>query len=39
MSKLVPPHGGRLNLLLVEGEERAEQMERAKSMPQVRLSS
>lgn len=39
MSKLVPPHGGRLNLLLVEGEEHAEQMERAKSMPQVRLSS
>ncbi len=39
MSKLVPPHGGRLNLLLVEGEERAEQMERAKSMPHVRLSS
>lgn len=39
MSKLVPPHGGQLNLLLVEGEERAEQMERAKSMPHVRLSS
>jgi sulfate adenylyltransferase len=39
MSKLVPPHGGRLNLLLVEGEERTEQKERAKSMPQVRLSS
>jgi sulfate adenylyltransferase len=39
MSKLVPPHGGRLNPLLVEGEERAEQMESAKSMPHVRLSS
>jgi sulfate adenylyltransferase len=39
MSKLVPPHGERLNPLLVEGEERAEQMESAKSMPHVRLSS
>ncbi len=39
MSKLVPLHGGRLNLLLVEGEELAEEMERAKSMRHVRLSS
>ena len=39
MSNLVPPHGGRLNLLLVEGEERVEEMERAKTMPRVRLSS
>ena len=39
MSKLVPPHGGRLNFLFVEGEEREEEMERAKVMPRVRLSS
>jgi len=39
MSKLVPPHGGRLIFLLVEGEERVEEKERAKAMPHVRLSS
>ena len=39
MSKLVPPHGGRLNCLLVEGEEHVEETERAKSMPRVKLSS
>lgn len=39
MSKLVPPHGGRLVRLLVEGEELAEETERAKTMPRVRLSS
>ena len=32
MSKLVPPHGGRLNFLFVEGEEREEEMERAKEL-------
>lgn len=39
MSKLVPPHGGRLNQLLIEGKECTEEMERAKTMPCVRLSS
>jgi sulfate adenylyltransferase len=39
MSKLVPPHGGQLNSLFLEGEEHREEMERAKSMPSVRLSS
>ncbi|MGD9345934.1 MAG: sulfate adenylyltransferase [Candidatus Aminicenantes bacterium] len=39
MTKLVPPHGGRLNFLLLEGEELLEEMERAKLMPRVRLSS
>ncbi len=39
MSKLVPPHGGRLNFLLVGGKERVEEMERAKRMPHVRLST
>lgn len=39
MSKLVPPHGGRLNFLLVVGKERVEEMERAKRMPHVKLST
>jgi len=36
---LVPPHGGRLNPLLVEGKEREEEMIRARSLPKVKLSS
>lgn len=39
MSNLVPPHGGQLNILLLEGDELKEGVERAKSMPRVRLSS
>jgi sulfate adenylyltransferase len=39
MSKLVLPHGGRLNQLLMEGKECTEEMVRAKTMPCVRLSS
>lgn len=39
MSKLVPPHGGQLNILLLEGDELKEGVERAKRMPRVRLSS
>lgn len=39
MSKLVPPHGGQLNSLLLEGDELKEGVERAKRMPRVRLSS
>ena len=40
MSKIVPPHGGgELNPLLILGEERADELERAKSLTQVFLSS
>ncbi len=37
--ELVPPHGGKLNPLLLEGEELEQEKERAKSLPSVRLSS
>lgn len=37
--KLVPPHGGKLKPLLLEGEELLLNMEKAKSMPVVRLTS
>ncbi len=39
MSKLVPPHGGRLISLLVEEHERSAEIERAKALPSVRISS
>jgi len=39
MLKLVPPHGGRLNFLLLEGEELLEERKRASALPGVRLSS
>jgi sulfate adenylyltransferase len=39
MSKLVPPHGGQLNPLLLKGPEFEEEMARAKTMSSVRLSS
>jgi len=36
---LVPPHGGKLRPLLLEGEELIQERERAKSFPKVRLTS
>ncbi len=39
ISKLVPPHGGELNPLLLIGEERQEWVARAESLPSIRLSS
>ena len=40
MAKLVPPHGSDvLKPLLLEGDERAPEIERAKTLPQVRMSS
>lgn len=37
--KLVPPHGGQLNPLLMEGEELEEEREKAKSLPSIYLTS
>ncbi len=37
--KLVPPHGGELKSLLLEGEELSKEVEKAKMLPQVRLTS
>jgi sulfate adenylyltransferase len=37
--ELVPPHGGRLKPLLLEGEELEKEKERAKNLPAVRLTS
>jgi len=36
---LVPPHGGRLNPLLMEGKEYEEEMVKAQTLPQIELSS
>ncbi len=38
-SKLVPPHGGELKPLLLEGLEREELVQRAQDLPAVRLTS
>ncbi len=38
-SKLVPPHGGELKPLLIEGRQREELVQRAQGLPEVRLSS
>ncbi|MFA9452325.1 MAG: sulfate adenylyltransferase [Candidatus Aminicenantaceae bacterium] len=38
-SKLVPPHGGELKPLLLEGKEREELVQRAQGFPVVRLTS
>ena len=38
-SRLVPPHGGQLKPLLLEGEELIQEKERAASLPFVRLTS
>ena len=39
MSKLVNPHGGKLKSLLVEGDEKQTIIEKAASLPQVRMTS
>lgn len=39
MNNLVPPHGGKLKPLLVNPEQKAEEIHRAKSLQQVRMSS
>lgn len=36
---LVPPHGGRLNPLLIEGKELEEEIIKAQAMPHIELSS
>ncbi len=38
-TKLIPPHGGELKPLLLEGQALTEAIEKAKTLPQVRLSS
>lgn len=38
-SKLVPPHGGKLKPLLLEGKEREELVRRAQGLPVVRITS
>jgi len=38
-SKLVPPHGGQIKPLILEGEELDLERERARSLPVVRLTS
>jgi sulfate adenylyltransferase len=37
--KIVPPHGGQLNPLLIKGEELEEEREKAKSLPTIHLTS
>jgi sulfate adenylyltransferase len=37
--KLVPPHGGKLNPLLIKGEQLKEELEKAKYLPKVLLTS
>jgi len=39
MSKLVTPHGGKLKPLLLEGDELQATIAKAKSLPQVRMTS
>ena len=38
-AQLIPPHGGELKPLLLTGEALKEEQEKAKTLPQVRLSS
>jgi len=38
-SKLVPPHGGVLKPLLLEGDALKKEMERAKSLPKINMTS
>jgi len=38
-SQLVPPHGGELRPLLLEGEERKQNLKKANMLPKIRLSS
>ncbi|NOX89962.1 MAG: sulfate adenylyltransferase [Calditrichaeota bacterium] len=37
--KLVPPHGGVLKPLLLQGDELKQEIEKAKTLPQIRLTS
>lgn len=37
--KLVPPHGGQLKPLILDGEELAEERERTKALPVIQLTS
>lgn len=39
MSHLIPPHGGRLKPLLLKGEKLQEAVQKAKSLPQVRMTT
>lgn len=39
MGKLIPPHGGELKPLLLEGVERVSAQQIAKSLPQVKMTS
>ena len=38
-SKIVPPHGGRLKPLLLKGENLKDAQQKAKNLPQIRMSS
>jgi sulfate adenylyltransferase len=38
-SQLVPPHGGKLRPLLLEGEDRKQNLGKANMLPKIRLSS
>jgi sulfate adenylyltransferase len=39
MTKLVRPHGGELKLLLVKGEALKEALEKARSLPEIRMTT
>jgi sulfate adenylyltransferase len=39
MDGLVPPHGGQLNPLLLQGEELQESRSKAEALPQIRMNS
>ena len=39
MDGLVPPHGGKLNPLLLQGEELQEGRTKAEALPQIRMNS
>ena len=39
MDKLIPPHGGRLLPLLLEGENHKKELEKARHLPKIKLNS
>jgi sulfate adenylyltransferase len=39
MKKLVPPHGGKLKPLLLKGEDLNETIGKARSLPQIRMTT
>lgn len=39
ISKIVPPHGGQLKPLLLDGEKRSQALKKARTLPSVRISS